>query len=61
MFSLSKDQRKIVIDNDNRAKFDFLAQAPNVSSAGVKNSEVYKNILGRMKSRIDSHFKSKLK
>jgi len=61
MFSLSKDQRKIVIDNDNRAKIDFLSQAPNVSSAGVKNSEVYKNILDRMKSRIDSHFKSKSK
>lgn len=57
MFALTKEQRKIVVDNDNRAKLEYLTQAPNVSSAGVKNSDVYKNIVSRMKSRIDTHFK----
>lgn len=52
MFSLTKDQRKLIIDNDRRARVDYLSQAPNVSSAGVKNSAVYKNILERMKSRL---------
>jgi len=59
MFSLSKDQRKIVVDNDNTAKMHYLNQAPNVSSAGVKTSEVYKGILTRMKSRVDAHFPKK--
>lgn len=58
MFSLSKEQRKLVIDNDNRAKIEYLSQAPNVSSAGVKNSDVYKSILARMKSRVHTHFTS---
>jgi hypothetical protein len=57
MFSLTQDQRKMVVDNDNRAKIDYLAHAPNVNSAGVKNSDVYKAILSRMKERIDTHFK----
>jgi len=51
MFSLNKEQKKMVVENDNRVKVDFLSQAPNVGSAGVKNSDVYKNIVARMKSR----------
>ncbi len=58
MFALTKEQKKLVVDSDNRAKLDYLSQAPNVSSAGVKNSQVYKDILSRMKQRIDANFRS---
>lgn len=59
MFALSKDQKKFVVDNDKRAKLDYLSQAPNVSSAGVKNSKEYKAIVERMKARMDSYFTAK--
>ena len=51
MFALSQDQKKQVAELDHRSKIDYLSQMPNVSSASVKNSEVYKNIVGRMKRR----------
>ena len=53
MFALSNDQKKQVIDLDHRAKIDYLSQLPNVASPSVKNSEVYKNIVGRMKRRYN--------
>jgi hypothetical protein len=52
MFAVSADQRKYLMDSDTRLKNEYLSQAPNVAS-GVKNTEVYKNIVARMKSRVD--------
>lgn len=51
MFALTNDQRKMLIDNDHRAKIQYLANPPEVSSGTVKNTDAYKNILGRMKRR----------
>ena len=59
LFSLNAYQKKQVIDSDNRAKIEYLSQAPNISSAGVKNSDVYKTIISRMKSRIEANFSGK--
>jgi hypothetical protein len=57
LFSLSADQRRQLMDNDHRAKIEYLATPPDVTSAGVKNNDTYKNIITRMKSRIEASFK----
>lgn len=51
MFGLSADQRKMLIDNENRAKVEYLTTPPDVSSGAVKNTEIYKSITQRMKQR----------
>lgn len=52
-YSLSKDQKQYLIELDNRAKKDFLGQAPDVTGS-IKNTEVYKNIVQRIKSRVEN-------
>lgn len=51
MFALNPEQKRMLIENDHRAKIQYLANPPDVSSGTVKNTEAYKNILGRMKRR----------
>lgn len=51
LFSLKPEQKKMLIENDHRAKIQYLANPPDVSSGTVKNTEAYKNILSRMKRR----------
>lgn len=57
MFQLTPEQKRSLIDSDNRAKIQYLAQAPDVASAAVKNADAYKNIVSRMKRRVESTFK----
>jgi hypothetical protein len=57
MFALSSDQKKQVAENDHRAKLGYLTNPPNIASGSVKNTEVYKSIVSRMKRRIESTFK----
>jgi len=57
LFALTSDQKKLVAESDYRAKFDYLSSPPNVASASVKSTEVFKSITNRMKRRIDSNFK----
>lgn len=57
MFALTKHQRNLLAETDNRSKIEYLANPPDVTSAAVKNSEAYKNIISRMKRRIESTFK----
>jgi len=57
MFALTSEQKSQIIDQDSRSKVDFLSQLPNVSSAGVKNTDIYKSIVTRMKRRIETNFK----
>ena len=56
LFSLNADQKKLIADGDRRAKTAYLATAPSIASAGVKNSDVYKGIVSRMKARVESTF-----
>lgn len=51
LFALSSQQRKLVAENDHRLKLDYLSRAPDVSSASVKNTDTYKQIVARMKKR----------
>lgn len=53
LFALTSDQKKQVIEGDRRQKHDYLSSPPDVAS-GIKNSEVYKNIVNRMKNRVES-------
>jgi len=57
MFALTGDQKKLVAESDYRAKLDYLSNPPNISSASVKNTEIFKSITNRMKRRIDANFK----
>ena len=57
MFALTADQKKFLVDGDNRAKIEYLSAIPNVSSAAVKNTDVFRSITNRMKRRIESNFK----
>lgn len=51
LFSLTSNQRKQIAESDHRYKIDYLARPPEVTSASVKNTENYKNIISRMKKR----------
>lgn len=57
LFALSADQKKLVAESDLRAKVDYLSTPPNISSASVKNTDVFRSITNRMKRRIDANFK----
>ncbi len=57
MFSLTADQKKLVAEGDHRAKVEYLSSPPNVASASVKNTDVFRSITNRMKRRIESTFK----
>ncbi len=57
MFALSSHQKRNLADSDHRMKLDYLASPPDVASASVKNTEAYKTIVSRMKSRIESDYK----
>ena len=56
LFSLTADQKRQLAESDHRAKIEYLARPPDVSSASVKNTDVYKNIISRMKRRIETSF-----
>ncbi len=57
LFSLTADQKKLVAEGDHRAKVDYLSNPPHISSASVKNTDVFRSITNRMKRRIDANFK----
>ena len=57
MYALTTEQKRFLAESDNRAKIDYLTKPPEVSSASVKNSEIYKGITSRMRRRIESTFK----
>ena len=57
MFSLSSRQKTLLAENDHRAKIEYLANPPEVTSASVKNTDSYKGIITRMKTRIETNFK----
>lgn len=51
LFSLSQKQKEILIELDRRNKLFYLEKSPEIST-NIKNSEIYKNILNRIKSRV---------
>mgnify|MGYP000199760738 CR=1 FL=1 len=57
LFALSADQKKLVAEGDHRAKLEYLSNPPNIASASVKNTDIYKSITNRMKRRIEANFK----
>jgi len=43
LLSLSAEQKKIVADNDGKAKQEFLAAPPHIAHGAVKMNEKYKS------------------
>ena len=43
LLSLSEEQKKIVADNDKKAKGEFLATPPHITHGAVKMHEKYKS------------------
>ena len=41
MMSLTSDHRRIISDNDRKAKQEFLGKLPNVSNPGVRMHQKY--------------------
>jgi len=41
LLQLTPDQRKVVQDNDRKAKQEYLATPPNINNPGVKGHEKY--------------------
>ena len=56
-FGLTNDQKKILINRDHTQKMEYLMKAPELSSASVKNSQLYLGVTERMKARINNNFK----
>jgi hypothetical protein len=57
MFALTGRQKSLIAEADHRFKIDFLANPPEVTAASVKNTDSYKGIIARMKTRIETNFK----
>lgn len=51
-FALTSKQKEYLIDLDSRAKKDYLSKVPDVGTA-LKNSDTYKAIVQRIKSRVE--------
>ena len=45
LLSLSTEQRRIVADQDRKAKVDYLGSAPNINNPGIKGHEKYRNFV----------------
>jgi hypothetical protein len=45
LLSLTKEQRKVIADNDRKAKVEYLSTAPNINNPGIKSHEKYKNFV----------------
>lgn len=43
LLSLSEEQRRIIMDNDRKAKNEFLSAAPHITHGAVKMHDKYKN------------------
>jgi len=56
LFSINEDQKKYLVAADNKAKLDYLNKLPELTTT-IKNSEVYSEIVKRMKSRVESSIK----
>ena len=59
MFELTSDQKRLIAEGDARAKTEYLSAAPSISSASVKNTEIYRSITNRMKRRVETTFQGK--
>ena len=56
LFSINDDQKKYLVATDNKAKTDYLNKHPDLNTS-IKNSEVYSEIVKRMKNRVESSIK----
>ena len=45
LLSLSTEQRRVIADNDRKAKIDYLGTVPNINNPGIKSHEKYKNFV----------------
>lgn len=43
LLSLTAEQRRIVADQDRKAKVDYLGTVPNVNNPGIKSHEKYRS------------------
>lgn len=37
LLSLNQEQRRVIADNDRKAKIDYLATVPNINNPGIKS------------------------
>ena len=45
LLSLTPEQRRIIADQDRKAKVDYLGTAPNINNPGIKSHEKYRNFV----------------
>ena len=50
LLSLTAEQKRLVGENDKRAKQEYLSQQPNINNAGVKGHEKYRNYIDMVTS-----------
>jgi hypothetical protein len=43
LLSLTTEQRRVIADQDRKAKADYLGTAPNINNPGIKSHEKYRN------------------
>jgi len=59
LMSLNPDQRKVIAENDRKAKTDYINLVPNINNPGVKNHEKYKqyvnSVSGSQKGEVAKH------
>lgn len=58
LLSLTPEQRRVVADNDRKAKIDYLGTAPNINNPGIKSHEKYRNFVDMVNNIHRSELKA---
>jgi hypothetical protein len=58
LLSLTPEQRRVIADNDRKAKIDYLGTAPNINNPGIKAHEKYKNFVDMVNNIHRSELKA---
>lgn len=58
LMSLSAEQRRVIADQDRKAKIDYLGTAPNINNPGIKSHEKYRSFVDMVNNIHRSELKA---
>jgi hypothetical protein len=58
LLSLTPEQRRIIADQDRKAKVDYLGTAPNINNPGIKSHDKYRNFVDMVNNIHRSELKA---
>lgn len=58
LMSLSAEQRRVIADQDRKAKIDYLGTAPNINNPAIKGHEKYRSFVDMVNNIHRSELKA---